>query len=142
MPINYFLAKTDPDTFSIEDFEKEKITKWDGVHNYQALQFIRSWKIGDVVFIYYSQIKTPAIVGIAKVVSAPEKDLDDKRGISWFANLELVKILDPKDWITLESIKQNGSFSDFLLVRNPRLSVMICPENFVEWVHSASGLSV
>lgn len=129
----YFLAKTDPETFSIQDFEKEKITRWDGVHNYQAINTIKSWQIGDLIFIYHSQTK-PRIVGLAKVVNKPEVDPNDKRKISWYAKLELLEIYSENQQISLKKIKETSLFTDFILVRNPRLSTMPCPDNFVKWV--------
>lgn len=137
---NLFLAKTDPDTFSIHDFELEKITRWDGVHNYQAINFIKNWQIGDLVLIYHSQIKNPAIVGISKVVTKPEKDENDKRNISWFADLELIQALPEDKQITLSQIKANPDFQDFLLIKQSRLSVMPCPDNFANWIKTKLDL--
>jgi predicted RNA-binding protein with PUA-like domain len=140
MTLNYFLVKTDPDCFSIEDFAQEKVTKWDGVHNYQALKNIRSMQIGDLVLVYYSQIKNPAIVGLAKVVSEPQKDPNDARDISWFTKLELLQTLEPKNWVTLQDIKNTGKFTNLALLKQSRLSVMPVPVEFMEWVKSKTGL--
>jgi predicted RNA-binding protein with PUA-like domain len=52
--VNYFLAKTDPDTYSIDDLEREQTTVWDGVTNPQAVRVIRTMRPGDRVFIYHS----------------------------------------------------------------------------------------
>jgi hypothetical protein len=52
--MNCFLAKTDPETYSIDDFEREKLTSWDGVTNAQAVRAIREMRPGDLVFIYHS----------------------------------------------------------------------------------------
>ena len=51
----YFLAKTDPETYSVENFAQEGRTTWDGVRNPQALQAIRAMRPGDEVLIYHSQ---------------------------------------------------------------------------------------
>jgi predicted RNA-binding protein with PUA-like domain len=129
---NYFLAKTDPETFSIEDFAREKITHWDGVHNYQAINFIKQWQIGDLVYIYHSMGKAH-IVGFAKVVTDPIKDINDKRNISWVADLELIKIYPESKQIGLKQIKESGLFNDWFLVKQSRLSVMDAPQEFVDW---------
>jgi predicted RNA-binding protein with PUA-like domain len=66
----YWLVKTEPETFSIADLAKEpkKTTRWDGVRNYQARNFMRDeMKLGDRVLFYHSSTDTPAIVGVAKV---------------------------------------------------------------------------
>src|SRR3569623_215419 len=64
----WFLAKTDPETYSIEQLARDKQTVWDGVKNPQALRAIREMRTGDRVFIYHSQGEA-AIVGIAEVVA-------------------------------------------------------------------------
>lgn len=69
--MKYWLLKTEPNTYSWNDLikEKEKRTSWEGIRNYQARNYIRDeMKIGDLVFIYHSAVKPPAIVGIAEIV--------------------------------------------------------------------------
>ena len=68
--MNYFLAKTDPDTYSIDNLQKDRRTVWDGVRNPQALRAIRDMRPGDRVFIYHSMGEA-AIMGLAAVVSEP-----------------------------------------------------------------------
>lgn len=136
---NYFLAKTDPETYSIADFVAEKTTKWDGLHNYQAINVLKSWQINDLVIIYHSMTK-PKIVGLAKVISLPQKDLTDTRNISWYAGLELVREFLPSEQITLKQIKEasvyTGLFRDFSLIKQSRLSTMSCPLEFIIWLKS------
>jgi predicted RNA-binding protein with PUA-like domain len=129
----YFLAKSDPDTYSIEDLKREGETNWDGVHNYAALLAIKSWQPGDLVLIYHSQGEN-AIVGITKVISEPIKDDKDPRGISWYARLRFIKEFDEDKKITLREIKESGLFPDFGLVKQSRLSTMSCPDEFIEWL--------
>lgn len=128
----YYLAKTDPETYSIEDFKKEKVTNWDGVHNYTALIHIKNWKIGDLVLIYHSQGQAK-IMGLAKVISEPVKDENDPR-TSYYAQLEFIKEFEPDKQITLKQIRETGLFDDFMLLRQGRLSTMPCPDNFIEWL--------
>lgn len=131
----YFLAKTDPETYSIQDLKKDKETIWDGVHNYQAINVIKSWKTGDLVFVYHSQGESK-IVGLMKVVSEPYKDPQDKRGISWVAKVRFVKEFDQEQQVTLAEVKANEDLKDFLLVRHSRLSTMPCTDTFVTWLQS------
>jgi predicted RNA-binding protein with PUA-like domain len=135
----YYLAKTDPDTFSIDDFVQEKITTWDGVHNYQAISFIKRWQIGDLVLIYHSMGKAK-LVGLAKVVTESIKDENDKRGISWKADLELLEVFPEEKQITLKEIKNTNLFNDFALVRQSRLSVMECTKFFIAWLKTKNVL--
>jgi predicted RNA-binding protein with PUA-like domain len=123
--MNYFLAKTDPDTYSIDDFEKEGSTVWDGVHNNAALLFMQQMKPGDLVYIYQS-MSDKAIMGLAEVTTEPEINKNDPRR-SWIVTLKFVKRFASP--VTLATIKANPIFADFKLVREPRLSVMPVPDN-------------
>ncbi|MCB9063373.1 MAG: EVE domain-containing protein [Halobacteriovoraceae bacterium] len=68
MSEKYWLMKTEPDVFSIDDLKKVKIEHWDGVRNYQARNFMRDeMKNGDVVLIYHSNCTPPGIAGLATV---------------------------------------------------------------------------
>ncbi len=132
--MQYYLAKTDPDTYSIDDFEKDGVTIWDGVHNYAALLAIKAWHIGDRVLIYHSQGET-TIAGISEVIGEPYKDPHDARGISWVAKLKFIKKFSPDSRVTLKDIKTSGLFADFALVKQGRLSTMSCPKTFIDWLH-------
>ena len=127
--MSYFLAKTDPETYSIDQLEKDKRTAWDGVANPQAVRAIREMKPGDKVFIYHSG-GLSAVVGLAKVVS--ESRPDPKNPKSAVADFEYLGRIDPP--VTLGEIKQSKLFDDWALVRQGRLSTMIAPEKFVEWM--------
>ena len=127
--MGYFLAKTDPETYSIDQLEKEKRTVWDGVNNPQAVRAIRDMRPGDKVFIYHSG-GLSAVVGLAKVV-AEGRD-DPKNPKSAVADFEYLGRIDPP--VTLAEIKQSKLFDDWALVRQGRLSTMAAPEKFVEWM--------
>ena len=66
--INYWLMKSEPDAYSIDDLMKDKTTLWDGIRNYQARNFMREMNIGDKVFFYHSNCKPPGIVGLMEVI--------------------------------------------------------------------------
>ncbi len=133
--MNYFLAKTDPQTYALADLEKEGQTTWDGVRNPQAIQAIKAMRPGDEVLIYHSQGET-AIVGLAKVVSEPRPDPQEAK--SWVVDLQFVKRLATP--ITLQEIKQSGLFNDWSLIRNSRLSTMSVPDNFINWLKEQKQL--
>ena len=80
--MTYFLAKTDPDTYSIDDLEREKQTVWDGVTNPQAVKTIREMKPGDRVFIYHSGGNS-AVLGMAKVASESDPTRKIPNPPSW-----------------------------------------------------------
>ncbi len=129
--MSYFLAKTDPGTYSLEDLQREKRTLWDGVTNPQAVKAIREMRPGDRVFIYASGGGS-AVVGLANVLTAGRPD--PKNPKSAVADLEFATRLDPPT--TLAEIKQSHRFNDWALVRQGRLSTMPAPDTFVAWMRA------
>jgi predicted RNA-binding protein with PUA-like domain len=127
--MNYFLAKTDPETYSIDDLERDCKTVWDGVRNPQALRAIREMRPGDKVFIYHSMGEA-AIMGLARVGSAPHPDPKDAKLV--VVDFEFQTRLNPPT--TLREIKDSHLFDDWSLVRQSRLSTMAAPKAFVEWM--------
>lgn len=68
--MNYFLLKSEPNCFSIDDLARDGQTSWTGVRNYQARNTLRdSMQVGDVCFFYHSNCDEPAIVGLMRVAS-------------------------------------------------------------------------
>ncbi len=125
----YFLAKTDPETYSIDDLERDGVTTWDGVRNAQAIGVIRAMTVSDTVLIYHSMGQA-AIVGVAEVVSDPRPDLHVAR--SWTVDVRFVRRLPAP--VTLREIKETGRFEDWSLIRQSRLSTMAVPEAFMTWL--------
>jgi predicted RNA-binding protein with PUA-like domain len=129
--MSYFLAKTEPSTYSIDDLERDRRTTWDGVTNPQAVRAIREMKPGDIVFIYHSGGVT-SVVGMAAVKSQPRDD--PKNPKSAVVELEFAGRIEPP--VTLAEIKQSGKFNDWALVRQGRLSTMSVPEKVVAWIRA------
>jgi predicted RNA-binding protein with PUA-like domain len=127
--MQYFLAKTDPETYSIDDLEREGRTVWDGVTNPQAVRAIREMKPGDAVFVYHSG-GVAGVVGLALVRSEGRDDPRNPK--SAVVDLEYAGRLEPPT--TLAEIKLSGLFDDWALVRQGRLSTMAAPPNFVKWM--------
>jgi predicted RNA-binding protein with PUA-like domain len=125
--MKYYLAKTDPETYSIDDLEREHKTVWDGVTNPQAVKIIRGMHTGDRVFIYHSG---SGVVGLATVRSDGRDD--PKNPKSAVVDLEYDGRIEPT--VTLTEIKQSGEFDDWALVRQGRLSTMEAPQKFVSWM--------
>lgn len=119
--MNYWLVKTEPDTFGYDDMVKDGKAIWDGVRNYAARIFLSQMKIGDIVLIYHS-VSEKAIVGIAKVTREAFQD-PTTEDTKWIA-VEMVpdgKVPFP---VTLQKIKEDEFFANFALVKQSRLSVM------------------
>ena len=127
--MNYFLAKTEPSRYSLEDLERDGTTEWDGVRNPAAVNAIKSMKPGDRVFIYHSQGES-AVVGLAEVVSDPRPDANDAK--SWVADFKFV--CRAKKHVTLKDVKESHQFDDWALVRMGRLSTMQAPAAFNQWL--------
>jgi len=141
----YWLMKSEPDTYSIDDLERDGQEPWDGIRNYQARNMMRDdMKIGDKVFFYHSNCKEPGIVGVMKVASKPYPDAtqfdpdsnyydaksnpDDPR---WcLVDVEFVR--KTKRNITLTEMKAHPALDDMILTRRGnRLSVM--PVDKAHW---------
>ena len=133
--MNYFLAKTEPGEYSIDDLEKLGQDRWNGVNNPVAIRNLRHMKIGDRVLIYHSG-KDPSIVGLAQVVE--EATPDPKNPRSWVPVVKFVKKFSSV--ATLSEIKQSHLFDDWALVRQGRLSVMEVPEKFINWLEKKVDL--
>src|SRR5262245_11827739 len=127
--MKYFLAKTDPETYSIDHLARDRKTVWDGVKNPQALRAIQEMRPGDRVFVYHSMGQS-GIVGLAAVVSEPRAD--PKSAKLTVVDCEFLARLDPPT--SLREIKETGLFDDWSLVRQSRLSTMSAPNAFVAWM--------
>jgi len=134
--VAYFLAKTDPETYSIEQLEQDKTTEWDGVTNAQAVIVIKTMRPGDDMLIYHSGDEA-AIVGLAHIVSEPRPDPDVSK--SWVVDVSFVRRFAQP--VTLREIKESHRFDDWSLVRQSRLSTMSVPETFVDWLKEKKVLA-
>ena len=130
----YFLAKTDPETYSIDQLERDGTTTWDGVTNAQAVRAIQQMKPGDKVFIYHS-MGAAAVVGLADVTG--DGRADPRNPKLAVADFRFRARIEPP--VTLKEIKDSGLFEDWALVRQGRLSTMAAPDRFVEWMRKRAG---
>ena len=128
--MNYWLVKSEPSTYSWEQFLKDKKTFWDGVRNYAARNHMKSMKKGDLVYFYHSN-EGKEIVGIAKVLKEFYQDptTDDK---NWVV-VDLAPHITLKKTVGLQEIKTDPKLKNIYLVRQGRLSVM--PLEKVEFEH-------
>ncbi len=138
MATKYWLMKSEPTAYSIDDLVKDKKTHWDGVRNYQARNFMRDeMKVGDKVLFYHSNAKPTGVVGVCEIIKEgypdftafdpDESHYDPKSNLdkpTWMmVDIKLIKKL-PRI-VTLEEIKENSKLQNMKLVqRGNRLSVM------------------
>ena len=122
--MKYWLMKSEPDVWSIEQQQKagNKGASWDGVRNYQAAKNLKAMKKGDQCFFYHSNIGKE-IVGIVEVIKEHYLDKTDKSGRFVAVTVKFLKKLDKP--ITLEKIKKNKKLSHLSLIKQSRLSVML-----------------
>lgn len=144
--MRYWLMKSEPDAFSIDDLAKVGQEPWSGVRNYQARNFMwKDMRVGDGVFFYHSNAKVPGIVGLAKVASAaypdptqfdPDSDYFDPKATPGNPRWYLVDVAFERRLervLSLEELKTHTlSLGDFaLLNRGNRLSIV--PVSKAQW---------
>jgi predicted RNA-binding protein with PUA-like domain len=116
--MNYWLVKTEPDSYSWDDLVRDKKTVWDGVRNFQARSNMKKMEKGDIVFVYHTG-DVKAIIGEAKVTRPP---FPDPKDADWTA-VELSPGKPLKKPVSLAQIKSDKRLTDMVLVRASRLSV-------------------
>lgn len=124
--MDFWLVKSEPGTYSWDDMSRDKVTRWDGVRNYQARNYLREMKVGDRVFFYHSG-KDKSIVGTVLVKREAYPDPEDGEWSAVDIGIE-GKLMKP---VSLEAIKKNKSLSGMALLRMSRLSVQpVTPKEF------------
>ena len=142
--MRYWLMKSEPDVYSIDDLARDKTTAWEGVRNYQARNFMRDqMKLGDQVFFYHSNCEEPGIVGIAEVCRLaypdesqfdPKSEYYDPKSTRanprWLnVDVRFVKKIGP---VTLAELRKHQALANMrILQRGNRLSVT--PVDPAEW---------
>ncbi len=143
--MKYWLMKSEPDVYSIDDLERDRNEIWDGVRNYQARNFLKSMTLGDIAFFYHSNTKPPGIAGLMKI---SEEMVVDPTQFD-----QTSKYYDPKStpesprwhtvtvsyvetfehYISLDELKSNFEPEELQVVkRGNRLSVMPISENVAQ----------
>lgn len=139
--MNYWLMKSEPDVYGIEDLERDRQTIWDGVRNYQARNFMRLMQLGDLIFFYHSNTTPPGIIGLMKVAQPdivdpsqfdpqsqyydPKSPADNPRWRT--VGVEFVEQFPTL--VTLDTLRQTFTPDDLLVVRQGnRLSVLPVPD--------------
>lgn len=143
--MKYWLMKSEPDVFSIQDLKKKKTSGWDGVRNYQARNFMRDeMRAGDLVLFYHSNAEPPGIAGVARVSreSHPDPTQFDKKSEYydpkatkekpiWFM-VEVEFVEEFPLVLPLDALKKEKALAGMPLVqKGTRLSVMPVKES--EW---------
>jgi predicted RNA-binding protein with PUA-like domain len=135
--MRYWLMKSEPDVYSIDDLARDPEEIWDGVRNYQARNFLRTMAVGDRAFFYHSNTKPPGIVGLMTIIEAdivdptqfdPSNKYYDPKSSPDNPRWRTVKVGYGETFpqaITLDQLKATFSPEELLVVkRGNRLSVM------------------
>jgi predicted RNA-binding protein with PUA-like domain len=147
--MNYWLFKSEPDTFSFDDLKNrpQRTEPWSGVRNYQARNFMRDeMRVGDLAFFYHSSCPQPGIAGIIRVASepypdptqfAPSDDYFDPKATPEKPIWMLVDVAweqDLKNFVPLETLRADPVLEGMrLLQKGTRLS--ITPVTEAEFKH-------
>ena len=132
---NYWLLKSEPTTYSIDDLERDGSTCWEGVRNYSARNNMRKMVRGDLALFYHSNANPPAVVGVCRVKKEAYPD-----HYAWNRRSKYHDEKSPKDhprWsmvdveyvetfanlVSLEETKNTAALKDMVLVKRGRLSV-------------------
>ena len=118
--MNYFLVKSEPETYSWQQLVKDGKTMWEGVRNYAARIHLRAMKNGDLVLFYHSG-EDKAVFGIAKVVKEAYQDPTTTE--DWSV-VDIAPVNALKKSVSLSAIKAEKKLKNIYLVRQGRLSVM------------------
>jgi predicted RNA-binding protein with PUA-like domain len=152
MAKRYWLMKSEPDTYSIDDLARDGRTHWDGVRNYKARNNMRAMKVGDEVLFYHSNASPPGVAGIARVCREAYPDPaqfdrkseyhDEKstRDNPRWDMVDVEFVARAEETVTLPDIKAEPALADMELVRYGRLSVQSVKKEEFERVKRMAGL--
>jgi len=142
--MNYWLMKSEPDEFSIDDLKARKVEPWSGVRNYQARNYMREMRRGDGVLFYHSSCEVPGVAGIAEVaVTAypdptqfdPDSDYFDAASRRDAPRWSLVDVRFQrklKRVIALAEMKAQKALQDMVLLR-PGNRLSVSPVTKPQW---------
>lgn len=137
MARGYWLIKSDPETYTIDDLERDGVTEWDGVRNYKARNFMkRQMEVGDLVLFYHSNADPTGVFGIAEVASEAHPDSaqflkksryydpesDPEEPTWWCVDVRHVQTFPAP--VTRDDLKETAGLKDMLVLkRGMRLSI-------------------
>jgi predicted RNA-binding protein with PUA-like domain len=122
MTTQYWLVKSEPESYSWETFVKDGRTSWDGVRNFAARNHLRAMKVGDRV-LFYASVTGKAVQGIAEVSKTAYADPTTEEGEGDWSSVELKAVKPLKNPVSLEQMKSEAALKGMVLFRQGRLSV-------------------
>lgn len=152
--MKYWLMKSEPDVYSIDQLKKDSTTPWEGVRNYQARNFMmKGMQVGDLVLFYHSNAEPSGVAGIAKVskLAFPDKTQFDKKSEYhdakatkekpiWFC-VELEYVEKFKNFVSLTDLRENDKLAEMVVLqKGSRLSVQPVDKKHFDLVKKMGGL--
>lgn len=152
MPKRYWLMKSEPETYSIDDLERDGSTAWEGVRNFKARNNLKAMEVGDAVLFYHSSANPPGVAGIARVSRTAYPDPSQFDGKSeyhdpksdpakpkWYL-VDVEFVAKAKTPLSLQTIREDAALADMELVRYGRLSVQSVTKPEFDRVKKKAGL--
>lgn len=152
--MSYWLMKSEPDVFSIDQLQKDKTTWWEGVRNYQARNFMmKDMKVNDLVLFYHSNAQPPGVAGLAKVtkLAAPDNTQFDKNSdyfdpkatqekpIWYCVQVEFIHKFT--NFVSLNDLRENEKLESMVVLqKGSRLSIQPVEKKHFEIVKKMGGL--
>jgi predicted RNA-binding protein with PUA-like domain len=152
MPKRYWLMKSEPETYSIDDLQRDGSTAWEGVRNFKARNNLKAMEVGDEVLFYHSSANPPGVAGIARVsrTAYPDPSQFDRKSEyhdpksdpekpKWYL-VDVEFVAKAKTLVSLPSIREDAALADMELVRYGRVSVQSVTKPEFDRVKKKAGL--
>jgi predicted RNA-binding protein with PUA-like domain len=143
--MNYWLIKSEAETYSIDDLKRDKVTPWEGVRNFVARNHMKDMRVGDLVIFYHSSSKPTGAAGVCKVVAEAHADESQFKKGDYFERratpekpywycVDIGFVEKFPEVIAVERLKNEASLKDMVLFSAPRLSVQPVSKNQFEHI--------
>lgn len=152
--IRYWLMKSEPDVFSIDDLKREGFTDWEGVRNFQARNFMRDeMKVGDLALFYHSNASPPGVAGICRICRESHPDLtaqdkespyfdpkaSESKPIWMMVEVEFVEKFP--HFVSLAELKKHPELKDLVVLRKgSRLSITPVEKSDFEFIQALGNV--
>lgn len=152
MAKRYWLMKSEPEVYSIDDLARDGSTAWEGVRNFKARNNMRAMKVGDEVLFYHSNASPPAVAGIARVAreAYPDPSQFDRKSEYYDAKsdranprwdlVDVAFVAKAKEPVALHAIREDPALAEMELVRYGRLSVQSVTKSEFDRVKKKAGM--
>lgn len=149
--MNYWLIKSEPSSYSIDDLKRDKKTAWEGVRNYQARNHMHAMQKGDLILFYHSSAEPTGIAGIAKVASVAHADETQFQKGDYFEPratkekpvwhcVDVAFVEKAKRFVSLDVLKKETTLDGLVLLqRGSRLSVQPVNEKHFAHIRALMG---